>query len=147
MMAKILRGDASTIQDLKKQDSKDTPILKEWKSIRAHARAIIARFSETNEKTDEFLQWNQQSSRTRYHMVMKLMEKFRWLECFKDDWAAEIILRMRIKNAIAEHQRREKKRLDVEAEAEVIHTALGSGDEVEADEGTALKCNKWPEVC
>src|SRR5438045_5301613 len=58
----IPRGDVSTIQDLKKQDSKETPILKEWKSIRAHGRAIIARFSETDEKTDEFLQWNQQSS-------------------------------------------------------------------------------------
>ena len=29
MMAKIPRGNASTIQDLKKQDSKDIPILKE----------------------------------------------------------------------------------------------------------------------
>jgi hypothetical protein len=70
-------------------------------------------------------------------MVMKLTEKFRWLERFKDDWAAEIILRTRVKNAIAEHQRREKKRLEVEAdaEAEVIHTTSASGDEVETDEG------------
>ena len=146
-MAKIPRGDTSTIQDLKKQDSKDTPILKEWKSIRAHARAIIARFSETDEKTDEFLQWNQQSSRARYHMVMKLTEKFRWLERFKDDWAAEVILRTRVKNAIAEHQRREKKRLEAKVKAKVIYTAPRSDDKVKVDKGTASEHNKQLKVC
>ena len=80
-------------------------------------------------------------------MVMKLMEKFRWLECFKDDWAAEVILRTCIKNAIAEHQRREKKRLEAEVEAEVIYTAPGSNNEVEVDKGTAPEHNKQLEVC
>src|SRR4051794_1953458 len=80
------------------------------------------------------------------HMVMKLTEKFRWLECFRDDWAAEVILRTRIKNAIAEHQRREK-RLEAEVEAEVIYTAPGSDDVVEVDEGTAPERNKRLEVC
>ena len=146
-MAKILRGDASTIQDLKKQNSKDTPIFKEWKSIRVHARAIIIRFSETDEKTDEFLQWNQQSSCARYYMVMKLIEKFRWLKYFKDDWAAEVILRTCIKNAIAEHQWREKKRLEAKVEVEVIYTAPRSNNEVKVDESTAPEHNKQLEVC
>ena len=80
-------------------------------------------------------------------MVMKLMEKFRWLKCFKDDWAAEVILRTCIKNVIAEYQRREKKRLEAEVEAEVVYTAPRSDNEVEVDEGTAPKHNKQLKVC
>src|SRR5438045_7910916 len=121
--------------------------LRNGSSIRVHAQAIIARFLESNEKSDEFLQWNQQSSHARYHMIMKLMEKFRWLECFKDDWVAEVIPRTCVKNAIAEHQRREKKRLEADIEAEAIYTDPDSSDEVKADEGTAPKSNRWLEVC